>query len=405
MKIINRLLIFLIIIFPINVSAFTLPQLHSKNVIIYDLENDNLLYESNSNERINIASLTKIMTTIVAIENIDDLNATVTYSQEMKNEIPWDASVAGLKVGDTVTYKDLLYASMLPSGADATTALAYGICGSSSKFVELMNKKAQDLGLTNTHFANVTGYDIENHYSTPKEVLHYLLYSLENDLFYQIYQTKSYTLSNGLLVLSTVQKYQNNLDYDLTQILGSKTGYTDAAGLCMSAILNIHDQNLLLLTFGAEVNKERTYHIEDTVKIINYLNENYTKKLLYKKNDILFSLPVSESNIDVYNVKATKDIFVYSIDEINKNDYHFEYSDLNKLSFRNKLGDKLGTINYYYNDNIATEDVFLTESINLSYLNLFKDNPLLLMPFLIVLLLLIFIILYKKKKRKTYIKR
>ncbi len=397
MKILKRLLLILIIIIPIKTYAFTLPELYSKNVIIYEPLTNKIIYEHNADEVISIASLTKIMTTIVAIENIKDLNDTVTYTEEMKKEIPWDASVAGLKVGDTVTYQDLLYASMLPSGADATTALAYGIAGSSSNFVKMMNQKAKELGLTHTHFANVTGYDIANHYSTPREVLTYLLYALQNDLFKTIYEAKSYTLTNGLLVISTVQKYHDKKDYDLSAIVGSKTGYTDDAGLCMSSLLNINNQELILLSFGAEVTKERNYHVIDTAKIIDYLKDNYTEKILYKKGDVLVTLPVTESNITKYQIKALEDITVYSVDEIDKSDYSYTYEGLNTLSFRNKKNDKIGTITFIYNDKEKVEDVYLEENIHLSLINLFKENPTLLIPFVIVFIFSIYLLIYKKR--------
>ncbi len=107
------------VLIPFNVYAFTLPDLYSENVLIYDPELNRILYEDNAREVKHIASLTKIMTTIVAIENIKDLDETITITNTMLSEIPSDASVAGLRVGDVVTYRDLLYASMLPSGARA----------------------------------------------------------------------------------------------------------------------------------------------------------------------------------------------------------------------------------------------------------------------------------------------
>ncbi len=400
MKILKNLLLILIIIIPINTYAFTLPELYSKNVLIYEFDNNRLIYENNIDEVINIASLTKVMTTIVAIENIKDLDEYVTYTEEMKKEIPYDASVAGLKVGDTVTYRDLLYASMLPSGADATTLLAYAIAGSSENFVKLMNEKAQSLGLTNTHFANVTGYDIPNHYSTPREVLTYLLYALKNPLFKEIYETRNYTLTNGLLVISTISKYQDRFSYDFSNVLGSKTGYTDNAGLCISALVDINGQELLVLTFGAPVDEKRINHAKDLMTIMDYLKENYQEKILYKKGDILFTLPVKESNINTYNIKASKDITTFSVDEINKDDYSYTYDGLNSLSFRNKKGDEIGTITYNYLDEQIIQKVYLEEDINLSFINLFKNKPSLLIPYIIVLILIIFILLYNLIRRK-----
>ena len=161
----------------------------------------------------------------------------------------WDASKAGLKVGDKVTYRDLLYASMLPSGADATNSIAILSSGSIDNFVKRMNKLAKKLKLKNTHFVNVTGLDDENHYSTAKEIRIILEYALENDLFRQIYQTKQYTLSNGLQVKSTLFKYNNSLD--TTKIMGSKTGYTGNAGYCLSSLSNINSHEFIVIVLNS----------------------------------------------------------------------------------------------------------------------------------------------------------
>lgn len=173
----NKIFVFIILfLFPISINAF---EINSKSAILYDLDSDKVLYEKNSNEITSIASLTKIMTSIVSIENISSLNDTVVITNDMiKGLIEQDAMVCGYKVGDTVTYEELLYSSLLPSCADATNALAISLTGSISNFVSLMNEKALALGLSNTHFVNTSGLDIQNHYSTAYEVSVILKYAL-----------------------------------------------------------------------------------------------------------------------------------------------------------------------------------------------------------------------------------
>ena len=399
MKIIYKIIFLIILCLPINIKAMTLPDLYSTNVILYDTENNEILYEHNGDEVINIASLTKIMTTIVAIENIEDLSETITITNSMLSEVPYDASIAGLKVNDTVSYLDLLYASMLPSGADATTALAHGISGTTDKYIELMNEKAATLGLENTHFANVTGYDKENHYSTPKDVLKILLYSLDNPLFKKIYKSKSHTLTNGLKVKSTLNYYRKNTDYDLSAIIGSKTGFTSKAGLCLSSIIKVVDKELILLTFGAKkIVYTDAFNIDDAVTIINYLNDNFRNRVLYKKDEVLFTIPVEYSNIDNYEVKVGNVILEYT-DVLNEDDYWYEYIGTENLSYKNKKGEKLGTISYHYKDKIYTEDVFLDQDIRISLLKYLIAY----INYVIVAVLFIFlciIILIKKRKHK-----
>ena len=158
-----------IMICPLDIFALEYPEINSKITEIYDLTNKEVVYEIDSNKQASIASLTKIVTTITAIESISNLDEKVTITQDMLDTVRWDASKAGLKAGDKLTYKDLLYASMLPSGADATNSIAILSSGSIDNFVSKMNKLVTKLGLKNTHFVNVTGLDAEGHYSTAEE--------------------------------------------------------------------------------------------------------------------------------------------------------------------------------------------------------------------------------------------
>ncbi len=400
----KKIVIFLILLLiPFQVLGLTLPDLKSPYVLLYDPETDEVLYEEKADEVIKIASLTKIMTTIVAIENIKDLNATVTITSTMLNEVPFDASVAGLKVGDKVTYLDLLYASMLPSGADATTALAYGICGSSKEFIGLMNKKAEELGLKHTHFNNVTGYDIEEHYSTPKEVLEILNYALKNDLFSKIYKTKNYTLQNGLKVETTINLYNRGSSYDLSPIIGSKTGFTSKAGLCMASLIKVVDKELILITLGAERIYGNAYNIEDALSVVNYLNKNYKDEVLYHKGDVLFSIPVENSDTKEYDVKVKNDIVIYS-EKIDQDKLKYNYDGIDSLSFKNKKGDKLGTITYEYGDYKYMEDVYLEENISLSIPVYLKNNKIVSIG-IGIFILFVLMLLIKRKRRKRRRKR
>lgn len=397
-------ILFILLLLPFRVWAVELTDLLSPTVLLYDPGKEEIMYEKGSDNVINIASLTKIMTTIVAIENIPNLDDKVLITDSMLAEIPSDASVAGLKVGDEVSYLDLLYASILPSGADATTALAHSIAGSTEGFVNLMNEKAQSLGLENTHFANVTGYDIDNHHSTAKEVLKILLYSLKNDLFNKIYRTKEYTLSNGLVVKTTLDYYNPSGMYDLSKIVGSKTGYTDDAGLCMSSIINIDGKELILITLGAQRDLTSPDNIDDALSVISYLNHNYKNVVLFEKGATFLELPVKYSNINTYEVKASEDITYFTDDYDNTNiKYHFDGVD--NLSFKNKKGDKIGTINITYQGQEFSQDVFLDTDIKISLGKYLFTSPICIIIYsAIVILLSLGIFGLKKHKRKHHYK-
>ena len=158
--------IVLLLLIPINVFALDL-DITSSNAVMYNLNDNEIIYEKNKDEEVSIASLTKIMTCIVALENIDNLDEKIVLTnKDFEGLIEQNAAQAGFRVGEEVTYKDLLYGLMLPSGADAAQALARNIAGSNEEYVELMNKKVKELKLKHTHFVNTTGLDIDNHYSS-----------------------------------------------------------------------------------------------------------------------------------------------------------------------------------------------------------------------------------------------
>lgn len=271
----KKILLLFVCFFPISVDALDMPEINSEAAIVYDMDADTVILDKNSDEVRSIASLTKIMTVLTAIENIDDFNASVTITSEMLAGIYWNASVAGLKSGDNVTYMDLLYAAILPSGADATQVLAYAVSGSVDTFVAKMNELASRIGVTNTHYVNTTGLDQDGAYSTAYDQLLILSYALENPIFRTIYTTKNYTLTNGLQVEASVNKYNRALNLDTSKIIGSKTGNTTNAGLCMSALFYHEDHEMLLITLGAEVIEDVPYNLIDTLTLIDTVNANY----------------------------------------------------------------------------------------------------------------------------------
>lgn len=271
----KKILLLFVCFFPIGVYALDMPEINSEAAIVYDMDADTVILDKNSDEVRSIASLTKIMTVLTAIENIDDFNASVTITSEMLAGIYWNASVAGLKSDDTVTYMDLLYAAILPSGADATQVLAYAVSGSVDTFVAKMNELASRIGVTNTHYVNTTGLDQDGAYSTAYDQLLILSYALENPIFRTIYTTKNYTLTNGLQVEASVNKYNRALNLDTSKIIGSKTGNTTNAGLCMSALFYHEDHEMLLITLGAEVIEDVPYNLIDTLTLIDTVNSNY----------------------------------------------------------------------------------------------------------------------------------
>ena len=161
-----------------------LEHLYSPYAILVELDSGNVIAEHNSEDKIYPASLTKIMTAVLAIENTDDLSQTVTLPYDIFEPLyEENASMAGFQPGEEATLKDLLYGILLPSGAECCMAFADRIAGSEEAFVDMMNEKATEIGMSNTHFCNATGLHNPDHYSTVKDISILLKYALQYEDF------------------------------------------------------------------------------------------------------------------------------------------------------------------------------------------------------------------------------
>ena len=171
-------------------------ELYSSSAILVDVQNGTVLAEKGMDEKIYPASMTKLMTLLVAAENLPDLDAAFTMTQAIIDPLYLaGASMAGFVNGEMVTMRDLLYGAVVPSGAEATEALAQAVAGSEEAFVAMMNEKAAALGLTNTHFMNTSGLHDENHYSTVREIALILQAALENETCAEILSAENYRAS------------------------------------------------------------------------------------------------------------------------------------------------------------------------------------------------------------------
>lgn len=390
------LLLLILLVIPISANALEYPKLNSKKVEIYDLNDKKILYEINSKEITSIASLTKIATTITAIESINNLDSKVVITDAMLKTVSPEASIANLRVGDTLTYKDLLYASMLPSGADATNSIAISTSGSIENFVVKMNDLAKKLKLNNTHFVNVTGLDIEDHQSTTDDVRKLLEYALKNKTFREIYTSKQYQMSNGQIVKSTLYKYNTDSN-SIDKIIGSKTGFTNQAGYCLSSLANINNHEIIILVLDSSKINNQFYNIIDTISLIDYLKDNYKYETLIEKNKQIKTIPVELSKIEKYEIYSDKKIEKYLPSDYNKNDFKIKYSGLNELSFKNKKGSKIGTVSYYYKDELLyKQNIILKEKININFIKILKKYYIIILPILVTIIFSLVLIIKRK---------
>ena len=261
--------------------------INSPNAILMQARGGKILGEINGEERIYPASMTKIMTVIVAIENLDDLEAKITLTDEMFAGLyEQDATQAGFQPGEDVRVIDLLYGAMLPSGAECCIALADTISGSEADFAELMNKKAAKLGMDNTHFCDSTGLHNPDHYSTVKDIAVLMKYCIKNDTFREIVESPRHSTGvtnihpDGITYYSTM--FKNLPDPTVTdgKILGGKTGYTSEAGHCLTSFAEIEGREYIFVSAGAVGDNTNTIpHIQDAVNIYNRVGAAIEEKM------------------------------------------------------------------------------------------------------------------------------
>lgn len=325
-------------------------------VTLYNMNEDTLLYSKNDTKKTSIASLTKMMTTLVAIEEIDNLDKIVTI-KERDFEGTVGYSKAGFKVGDKVTYRDLLYGIILPSGADAVNAVVNNTLGY-DKFIKKMNETAKKIGMNDTSYANPVGKDDENNYSTSNDLAKLLKYALKNKTFKTIFTTKNYKTSNGINLESTVNRYENILNTN--EIKGAKSGFTKDAGRCLASITTLNNVDYLLVVINSSTTSPYNA-VKDTITIYDYYNNNYGYKNIINDDTFIKEIPVDFSKEKTYKITGSEDIEKYLK---NNTEVTYEYVGSDKITFNTKKGSKLGVVKIYDGDVLlATSNVYLENNI------------------------------------------
>ena len=375
-------------------------KIGSSDVILYNLNDDNILYEENSNRKVQVASLTKIMTAIVTIENNKDLSQEVEITSEVFKGIE-EYSRAGFKLNDKATYEELLYGVLLSSGADAVNAIVVNM-GGNEKFVSLMNEKAKELNLTNTKFDNAIGMDSENNYSTAKDLAELLKYSLQNEEFKKIFTTRTYNIDRlNLKLSSTLIKYASS-GIDISYIKGAKSGFTDGAGYCLASIAEIDDVEYLLVTLGANPKGSKSQAVKDATTIYDYFSENYGYQKVISKGETLKTIKNKFGKEKEYNIYLNEDKELYLKNTVKLDDITYQYNGLEEISSKNKKGDKLGTISLIYeNEVINSYDVYLNDNLEYYHPYLY----LAVIVTVVIFVLLLFKLKKKNKKKRRHKKR
>ncbi|MBO5451196.1 MAG: D-alanyl-D-alanine carboxypeptidase [Lachnospiraceae bacterium] len=262
------------------------PEVTSTYALMVDLSKKEVVAQKNAYERINPASMTKILTLLVASEHVSNLDDTFTMTLDITDyAYVNDCSSVGFLDGEVVTVKDLLYGTILPSGGDAAVGLATYVAGSQEAFVDMMNQKIEELGLADSaHFTNCVGLYDENHYCSIYDMAVMLEAAMENDLCRQVLNTRSYTTSlteqhpEGITVSNWFMRRIEDKEMGGT-ILGAKTGYVVQSGSCAASCYERNDgAEFICVTADAHSSWRAIYDHVAAYNIYAAGNTSYTKQ-------------------------------------------------------------------------------------------------------------------------------
>lgn len=408
---INNLFICLLLLLSLSIifSPFVnaeeeLPDIASPSALLMDYSSGKILYEKNINEKRYPASLTKIMTAIIVLENceLSDI-ATVSYDAVMSLSSGY--VTANLQIGEEFTVEQLLYVLMVGSSNDAAIVLAEHVSGSVEKFADLMNEKAKELGCTSTNFVNPNGAHDENHYSTAYDLALMARYAMKNETFRTLVSTTSYTLpttnkydredrifrtTNSLLHLDTSDRADN---YYYQYATGIKTGFTTPAGNCLIASANKNNLELITVVLGASQTKDGlSQRYLDTLSLFDYGYNTYTLKQIINKGGIIQTLNIKNATRKTKKVEAVVANDVYALmKQVDKDSAVLPEINLNdNLKAPLKKGDVIGSVTYTVDGIQYTEDLLANNDVK-------KSRFLLKLAILIIIVLILW--MYAKNKR------
>lgn len=288
-------------------------QIAAKAVVLYDADYDEVLYSQNAQERIYPASTTKIMTGILVVEAIElggiSLDSVITASEEAIAAIPITSSHQSIKPGEQMTVEQLLYCLLVPSANDAAAVLAESIGGTIESFVNLMNVKAQALGLSGTHYVNPHGLHDDEHYTTALDLAVLADYAMTKELFAEVVGTAYYVVPETNL---SAERKLYTTNYMLSHMIipgytydyatGIKTGTTDEAGYCLVSSATKNDRNLIAVVMGTELERDsaglvinRPY-LSESKRLLEWGFSNFTRREIINSTDIIGQVEVTLSN-------------------------------------------------------------------------------------------------------------
>ncbi len=280
-------------------AALEAPLINTRGAIVGEMTTGTIVYELNADDRLYPASITKIMTAIVALENCEPYDVVTVSAEALRGLADLGSSVL-LKEGEKMAFMDMLKYMLIPSGNDAANAIAEHVAGSIPAFIEMMNKKAEELGCTDTHFTNAHGLHDDNHYTTARDLLKIAEYAMKNETFAEIVKIDRTVLAATNMRDQQTISSTNHLisrwrtrEYYYEGAIGIKTGTTTPAGLCLVSGVKEGDLTYITVVLGAEKAEDGTMgNFTETIKLLDYARKGFAIQPMATVND-----PVAEASV------------------------------------------------------------------------------------------------------------
>lgn len=335
----------------------------AKAMVVLEGNTNKILYSHNKDQKLAMASLTKIITAIVAIENVENLDEIVKVADE---SIGIEGTSIYLIKGEELTLKELLLGLMLASGNDSAMAIAYHVGGNEENFVKMMNEFVAKIGAINTSLNNPHGLDDDNHYTTAHDLAIITSYALKNEKFREIVSTKNAIISGNNQVEARYLKHKNKLLFSDDACIGVKTGFTDNAGRCLVHATKQADGMELITVL---LNCGPMFEEADRLNKLAVNNFEYAE--LIKPYNFVGTVNINNGSSNVTNVATIKG-FATVVKKGDRQNYIIEYDIPNLIEAPIKNGDKVGKVTVKYNGEIIFEEPLISidsvDNIDLKYM-------------------------------------
>ncbi len=372
MKKTGLVILFLIISVLLSTSVSALYEdgegLYSDNVYMENLDTGKVVLDIGSDEKIYPASLTKVLTCIIALEHAESLDETVEIPGGLFDDIyaQGGANIA-LKKGEIMTVSDLIHATLIRSACDSATALAYYVSGSVENFAKVMNSKAHEIGAKSTHFVNAHGLHDDNHYTTAHDLALIAKYALQNKDFCDIISKYSYTIPETNM--SEERYFESTMELEIPtsahyypHVTGIKSGFTDEAGRCLITKAEKNGESYLLVTLGA--NRDRYYNSNmaytDAANLYEYMFAQYSIETILTSGSILKSIPVEGGVLESVGLVSLESVErLCAINEVKT----VEFNLPEKITAPVTKGTEIGSVTVTIGDESFTKPLFAVQEV------------------------------------------